>query len=288
MKISVIDTETVSMKGAICEFGITTFEGDQFLKVESSSGTCVNPKTPISFEAMNVHHITEEDVKDAPEIDVVLKDYPLSESDYVVVHNLSYELAVLPEDYFPENVRKLCTLKLAKLLYPVGEVESHKLGVLYYQWGIYKDPRLQVMNIQLHTASSDTLVTGLVLEYMLADNDLTIDQAWELCYDFKTCKGGKKYKSEKWEDIVAKDYDYVQYTFENVELDQEELDYLKQLLKEYKHVKDDQLKVCSSPKYKGVSWEKVVEQDLSYVQWMLDKGNIKGDEEVYVRSLVNS
>ena len=285
-KISVIDTETVAMKGAICEFGITKFEGDQFLKVESCSGTCVNPKTPISFEAMNVHHITEEDVKDAPEIDDVLKDYPLSDSDYVVAHNLPYELAVLPEDYFPENVRKLCTLKLAKLLYPVGEVESHKLGVLYYQWGIYKDPRLQVMDVQLHSAKDDTLVTGLVLEYMLADNDLTIDQAWELCYDFKTCKGGKKYKSEKWVDIIIKDYDYVEYTFENVELDKEELDYVKQLLEEYKHVKDDQLKICSFKKYLQVPWCEVVEKDLSYVQWMLDKGNIKGDEEVYVRSLI--
>jgi|TARA_A100001391_G_scaffold142551_2_gene100297 DNA polymerase III epsilon subunit-like protein len=285
-KISVIDTETVSMKGAICEFGITTFEGDQFLKVESSIGTCVNPKTPISFEAMNVHHITEEDVKDAPEINDVLKDHPLADSDYVVAHNLSYELAVLPEDYFPENVRKLCTLKLAKLLYPVGEVESHKLGVLYYQWGIYKDPRLQVMDVQLHSAKDDTIVTGLVLEYMLADNDLTIDQAWELCYDFKTCKGGKRYKSEKWEDIITKDYDYVQYTFENTELDQEELDYLEELLSKHKHLKEDQLKLCKKSKYLDIPWQKVVEDDIDYVNFLLKNNYLKGDELEYVQSLL--
>lgn len=285
-KIAIIDTETVSMKGAICEFGITIFEGDKDLSVLSSHGAFINPQTPITFEAMNVHHITEEDVEEAPLLEEVLPEHPLEGCNYVVAHNLPYEESVLPEEYFPENVKRLCTLKLARMLYPVGEVESHKLGVLYYQWGIYKDKRLQENGIQLHSAKDDTFVTGLVLEYMLKDSELTIDEAWSLLYDYKRCKGGKRYKGELWEDVILRDYDYVQYTFENIELDKEELDHLEKLLQDNKDLKDEQIKICSSPKYKGIPWTEVIQKDLSYVQWMLGKGNIKGDEEVYVKELL--
>lgn len=118
MLISGIDTETTSMKGKVCEFGETIFRvtknGD--FKVIDSRGSMINPEEPISFEAMAIHGVTEEDVKDAPKLDRVLKDHSLEGKQYVFAHNLSYEKAVLPEEYFPENVRQLCTLKLARAL----------------------------------------------------------------------------------------------------------------------------------------------------------------------------
>ncbi|APC44393.1 exodeoxyribonuclease X [Pseudoalteromonas phage PH357] len=286
-KIAIIDTETVSMKGAICEFGITVFEGDKDLNVLSSHGSFINPQTPITFEAMNVHHITEEDVEGAPLIEEVLPEHPLEDCNYVVAHNLPYEESVLPEEYFPENIKRLCTLKLARMLYPVGEVESHKLGVLYYQLGIYKDKRLQENGIQLHSAKDDTFVTGLVLEYMLKDSELTIEEAWSLLYDHKRCKGGKQYKGELWEDVIVKDYSYVEYTFNNVELDQEELDYLEGFLSKYKHVKVEQLDNITFGKLKGGKWSDAVKDDSSYVRWCVDNLSWKDiDQMEYVKELL--
>ena len=272
IKIAIIDTETVSIKGAVCEFGITTLKGDQQFVIESSLGSYVNPLTPISFEAMNVHHITEEDVENAPLLDEVLCAHSLDGYDYVVAHNISYEQAVLPEEYFPENVRKLCTLALARKLYPVGEVESHKLGVLYYQWGVYKDERLKGFNVELHSAKFDTLVTGLVLEYILMDNDITIDQAYDIVNDVTTCNF-KRYKGIKWQEVINTDYGYCEYQVENQKWDrEEELTYVKGLLAQYKHIKDAQLKLCRFNKYAGVEWCKVWQQDKDYIKFLDGKG----------------
>lgn len=293
MLISGIDTETTHMKGKVCEFGETIFRvtKDGTFKVVDSRGTMVNPQEPITFEAMAIHGVTEEDVKDAPSLERVLKEHSLEGKQYVFAHNLSYEKAVLPENYFPENARQLCTLKLARVLYSKEEVESHKLGVLYYQWGLYKDERLDEHSIHLHSAKSDTLVNGLVLEYMLRDHNLTLDQAWEMLYDPSTCKGGKKYpKGTRWEDIILKhnDYDYVEYTFNNVELAQEELDYLEGLLSQYESVKMEQYKICSKKKYLGKEWSVVVKEDLDYVNYLIRQGYLKGGELEYVEGLLSS
>ena len=285
-KIAIIDTETVSMKGAVCEFGITTLKGDQQFVVESSLGSYVNPQTPISFEAMNVHHITEEDVEDAPLLGYILSDHSLDGYDYVVAHNISYEQAVLPEEYFSDNVRKLCTLALARKLYPVGEVESYKLGVLYYQWGVYNDKRLQGINVELHSAKFDTLVTGLVLEYMLLDNDITIDQAYDIVNDVTTCNF-KKYKGIKWEEVIRTDYGYCEYQVVNQKWDNdEELTYVKGLLDQYKNIKDAQLKLCRFNKYAGVEWYKVCQQDKDYIKFLDGKGYLtESDKQGIIQSI---
>ena len=290
MLIASIDTETTSMKGKVCEFGETIFrvtkDGD--FKVIDSRGSMINPEEPISFEAMAIHGVTEEDVKSAPKIERVLKDHSLEGKQYVFAHNLSYEKEVLPEQYFPENVRQICTLKLARVLYEVGEVESHKLGVLYYQWGLYKDERLNDHSIHLHSAQSDTLVNGLVLEYMLKDKGLTLDEAWEMLYDVKTCKGGKKYKNEKWEDVIKKDYDYIQYTVNQEKIeDEEELGYLVELLSEYSHLKEEQMDVVGFGKHKGSSWRELVKNDSGYVTWCLNNLEWRcEDVKKYVQSLM--
>ena len=292
MLITGIDTETTNMKGKVCEFGETIFrvtkDGD--FKVIDSRGSMINPEEPISFEAMAIHGVTEEDVKNAPKIERVLKDHSLEGKEYVFAHNLSYEKEVLPEEYFPENVRQICTLKLARVLYEVGEVESHKLGVLYYQWGLYKDERLDDHSIHLHSAQSDTLVNGLVLEYMLKDKGLTLDEAWEMLYDVKTCKGGKKYKNEKWEDVIKKDYDYIEYTVNQAKIeDEEELEYLVELLSEYSHLKEEQMDVVGFGKHKGSSWRELVKIDIGYVTWCLNNLEWRSESvKEYVQSLMNS
>ncbi|MNC79210.1 Exodeoxyribonuclease 10 [compost metagenome] len=72
----------------------------------------VRPCEPISFEAMAIHHITEEMVADAPPIDAVIDRY--LGADLYVAHNVAFDREKLPQITSPW----ICTLKLARKLWP--------------------------------------------------------------------------------------------------------------------------------------------------------------------------
>lgn len=247
----------------------------------------INPEKEISWGAMGITGITNEMVQDKPTFDKVIDWYKVHpDTKYVVCHNMSFDSRLFPEGFIPEGVRTLCTLKLAQKLIPKTECDNHQNATLFYYLGCYKNPFGKEHITKTHDAIADVLITANGLTALLETFNITIDEAYDIVNDVTTCRF-PKYSKIKWIDIIKTDYSYCEYQVENQDWDNEdELSYVKQLLEEYKHVKDDQLKICSFKKYQGQSWEKVVEQDLSYVQWMLDKGNIKGDEEVYVRSLI--
>lgn len=219
IKISIIDCETASMKGNVCEMGLSNFisrkEGK--LELQDCYSDLVNPQQKIDYEAMNVHHITEHMVKGKPFLNEILHKYSLEESDYVVAHNITYEEAVLPEEYFPQSIKRLCTLKLARKLYPKGEVDSHKLGVLFYSFGLDRDERVLEFKGTWHRGLFDTLITGLVLEYMLVDKGLTIEEAYKLVQpDITVCKF-KRYAGKSWSEVVREDESYTEWLLENIE-----------------------------------------------------------------------
>lgn len=249
----------------------------------------INPEKEISWVAMGITGITNEMVRDKPTFDKVIDWYKVHpDTKYVVCHNMSFDSRLFPKGFIPEGVRTLCTLKLAQKLIPKTECENHQNATLFYYLGCYKNPFGKEHITKTHDAIADVLITANVLTALLETFNITIDEAYEIVNDVTTCRF-PKYSKIKWVDVINKDYSYCEYQVANQDWDNEdELSYVKGLLEEYKHVKDDQLKICSFKKYLQVPWCEVVEQDLSYVQWMLDKENIKGDEEVYVRSLINS
>lgn len=235
-KISIIDCETASMKGNVCEMGLSNFislRGGK-LKLQDCYSDLVNPQQKIDYEAMNVHHITEHMVKGKPFLNEILHKYSLEESDYVVAHNIIYEEAVLPEEYFPQDIKRLCTLKLARKLYPKGVVDSHKLGVLFYTFGLDRDERVKSFEGDFHRANWDAFITGLVLEHMLIQNELTIEEAYQLVQpkvnDITVCNF-KKFDGQKWETLIQQETSYVQWLLANIEWkDSKEKEYVDSLL----------------------------------------------------------
>ena len=219
VKISIIDCETASLRGNVCEMGLSNFislKGGK-LKLQDCYSDLVNPQQKIDYEAMNVHHITEHMVKGKPFLNEIMHKYSLEESDYVVAHNIIYEEAVLPEEYFPQDIKRLCTLNLARKLYPKGVVDSHKLGVLFYTFGLDRDERVKTFKGTWHSALFDTLITGLVLEYMLVDKGITIEEAYKLVQpDITVCKF-KKYSGKSWIETVKADEAYVEWLLENID-----------------------------------------------------------------------
>jgi len=254
------------------------------LEAITANSEYIKPKGDISFPAMGLTGITPETVEDADPAEVVLSEdsvfAPDPDSKYIASYNWAFDKQFIPESWL---VRKkvICLLKLARTFVDKDLTGDHKLSTLWYYYGHYKTKDYG----KAHCAMVDCLMTLDVVKSILDENNLTLDQAWELLYDITTCKGGKKYKGVKWEEIISKDYDYVEYTFNNVELDQEELDYLQGLLSENEAAKLEQYKICGKAKHLGKDWSVVVKEDLDYVNYLRRQGYLKEGELEYIDSL---
>lgn len=86
------------------------------------------PAEPICIEAMEVHHITEEQVKDLEPVDPA-KLQPLFDGRIAVAHNAPFDIAVMAREKVIINDR-IDTLKVAQHLLP--DSPAHRLQYLRY------------------------------------------------------------------------------------------------------------------------------------------------------------
>ena len=150
--LRVIDTETTSFEGGIVEIASVDIE---FGAICNPMSDFVRPPEAIGFEAMAIHHITEDMVADAPFISEVIGRY-VGASVYVA-HNAAFDKGKLTQIDAPW----ICTLKLARKLYP--EFESHGNQYLRYRLGL--KPTLPE-GLYAHRALYDCYVTAELLLYM--------------------------------------------------------------------------------------------------------------------------
>jgi len=257
------------------------------LEMLSANSEYIKPKGSISFPAMGITGITPETVKDADPEEVVLSGEswfsPDEDSTYVASYNWNFDKKFIPESWLVGK-KVLCILKLAKTLVDKEKTGDHKLSTLWYYYGHYKTKNYG----NAHDAKWDCQMTLDVLKSILEENNLTLDEAWEMLYDIKVCKGGKKYRNQKWLDIIQHDYDYVQYTVNQASIDdEEELGYLVELLSKYSHLKEEQMDIVGFGKYQGSSWRDLVKSDSGYVNWCLNNLDWRSaDVKEYVKGLV--
>lgn len=150
--LRVIDTETTSLEGSVLEIASVDIVDGIICNPMSDF---VRPTEAISFEAMAIHHITEDMVEDAPLISEVIDRY-LGAQAYVA-HNAAFDKEKLPQIEAPW----ICTLKLARKLYP--EFEAHGNQYLRYRLGL--KPFLPE-GLYAHRALYDCYVTAELLIYM--------------------------------------------------------------------------------------------------------------------------
>lgn len=165
----VLDTETAGLdpKDGIVDLAI--IEVDRNFDPIATFESLIDPEGPISPSASGVHGITVEDVADAPTLQQffdtteagVYCDAPL----YVVGHNIKFDLNFL-DGHFRGEVIPVCTLRLARKLYP--DAENHKLQTLRYQFGLEAGAA--------HRAYGDTLLCLNLLRRMAEDTGYSIDQ----------------------------------------------------------------------------------------------------------------
>lgn len=142
-------------------------------KVIDKFSTFVNPERPIPKDIQELTHITEEDVKNAPKVEKVMKDFvDFAKGTIVVAHNAKFDMSFI--QYFckkndiepPKYI--IDTLSIAREIFE--EYENHKLGTI-----------AENLNIDLggaHRAINDVLATSkifLVMCEVLKTKDIEIN-----------------------------------------------------------------------------------------------------------------
>lgn len=130
----------------------------------------VNPERDIPFEAKQVHHIGDEDVRGAPSIDAVLPKFlEFSSGSILVAHNASFDYGFLLSEKelcwgYVDLPECLCTMRMSQSLYP--KEFRHNLDMLVKRFN------LEVPTVR-HRALDDALATAKALERMLNERHIS-------------------------------------------------------------------------------------------------------------------
>lgn len=187
----VFDVETTGLSTAydtIIELAAVKIkEGRVIDKFERFS----NPHKPLTAKIIELTHITDDMLKDAPEVDEVVAEFKEFIGDSIVVaHNASFDMGFLYTAYNKAGIQGVVhpvidTLELSRLLNPT--FRNHRLNTLCKRYGIELT--------QHHRAIYDTEATGYLLLHLLKEaSELGI----EYHDDFnKHIGGGESYKQSR-------------------------------------------------------------------------------------------
>ncbi|WP_392434790.1 exodeoxyribonuclease X [Yersinia sp. HM-2024] len=203
MYFRVIDTETCGLDGGIVEIAsIDVVDG----ALSNPMSDLVSPDRPISFDAMVIHHITEEMVEGKPRIAVAVRKY--QGSPYYVAHNAPFDRGVLPE----MDGQWICTLKLARMLYP-----DIKHSNQYLRYALQLNVSVPD-NLYPHRALYDCYVTAALLQRIIRDSGWSAEQMAEITQQpqlLSTFKFGK-YRGKSIEQIARQDPDYLRWMLASI------------------------------------------------------------------------
>lgn len=138
----IFDLETTGLdytKGdRITEIGAIKVKNNQISK--ETFQTLVNPHRPISPECIKICGITDEMVKDAPNIiEVMTKFIEFVEDGILVAHNAQFDMSFTRPEWehaspFIEYPTTICTKELDKVFYP--EDKFHNLDIVCTRWEV--------------------------------------------------------------------------------------------------------------------------------------------------------
>ena len=168
----VFDVETTGLSSVydtIIELaGVKIHQGEIIDRFESFA----NPHRPLPEKIIEITNITDDMLKDAPEVDTVLQQfYEWSKDCILVAHNATFDIGFLNQGYEKMNIEKvknpvIDTLELARFLVP--ELGNHRLNTLCKHF--------DVELTQHHRAIYDAEATGYLfwkLVERLSEREIT-------------------------------------------------------------------------------------------------------------------
>ena len=162
-EFAILDFETTGTSGVknrAIEIGIVLVKN---LEIVDSYQTFINPGTSVPYYITNLTGITNNDVHNAPFFeDITSEVVDFIGNSVLVAHNMPFDYSFLKNEFtradvLPPKNDRLCTLKLARKLYP--ELKSKSLGNLVKHFGI--------RHKHVHRALGDAMVTAKLLIKMI-------------------------------------------------------------------------------------------------------------------------
>lgn len=210
-----LDLETTGLEEAdrICSLGLIIQSEDHCQTYDE----LIKPSRKIRPEAMAVHHITNEMVKEAPSFSdtkiVGLLEKHNSDESILIAHNISFDLAMLAKEGFYWRGGIIDTLKCSRHL--IDEIDRFSLQFLRYELGLYrnevKESDALDLELKAHSALSDAFHVRLLHQYLneITDDEKLMELTIEPVLIKKLVFG--KYKDHYIEEIVMKDAGYLRW-----------------------------------------------------------------------------
>ena len=242
-KLIIFDTETTGLEkeDKIIQVGAIINDLDNKDSIEFYDELC-NSDIPIKIEAMAIHGIRPEKIKNKPFYkDTKFKkrlDELNNKENFLIAHNLDFDLEMLKKEGFNNNLNLIDTLQCAIHLYSIGEkignylLPNYKLQTFRYllidEEEELKEAKTYKVDIQAHNAISDVIILKLFLrklyikiseKYNIKEKEAIFNKMAELTKlpaIIKVLNFGK-YKGEKLIDIEKKDSNYIDWLFKEQE-----------------------------------------------------------------------
>jgi len=163
MSAIILDTETHDMNGypiEIAHVPVNFSNGELAVDKDACFDEYFSCPEPISYGAMAVHHILESDIAGKPSYET----FRLPEGiQYIIGHNVDYDINALKRIDPDINVKGICTLALARKAWP--DAPAHNLSTLYYMiHGGNALTRRELRNA--HNVGADIMFTTSILEHI--------------------------------------------------------------------------------------------------------------------------
>lgn len=162
-QFAVLDFETTgtsSRFGRAIEIGIVKMKNG---KITDTYSSLINPGCQIPYQITVLTGISNDDVLNAPYFEDIIDEVETFLSDSIMVaHNLPFDLSFLKAEFTRagkdvNDLPKICTLKLARKMYP--SLPSKSLGNLVKHF--------KIRHAHAHRALGDATVTAKLLNKML-------------------------------------------------------------------------------------------------------------------------
>lgn len=235
-KYILFDTETTGAgeKDRIIQVGAMIVHGKDDIEVIDE---LCSAEVPITIEAMAIHNITPDVIENQPAYAALnftkkLDEYNAAEN-YLIAHNISFDLNMIQKEGFQNNYTLIDTLRCAKHL--IEEVPSHALQYLRYALELYKIEGAEAaklgVTIKAHDAIGDVLVMKLLLSELVKRTQkkyagqnpmVKLAELTQTPVLLKTFKFGK-YKDREIAEICKADSGYVNWMKNNMDLDEDML-----------------------------------------------------------------
>lgn len=217
MIIRVIDTETTGIpdvdeveKHALVEVGWTDVArgADGAWRVGYPHSMLVNPGRLIPPDASAIHHIRDEDVRDAPPPSVAIARL-LEVGDAYAAHNMEFDQQFVDLGAKP----RLCTFKCALRVFK--DAPDHKNQVLRYFLGFDDEDDFEpAMAMPPHRAGPDSYVSAHLLAHLLEATDFDDLIKWSSGPALLIRCWMNKHKGKLWSQVAADDPSYLDWIVE--------------------------------------------------------------------------